>query len=159
MSIISAIRAALAGAVRSLSDLGDGVATAAKAAPKTGNAAPGRDPCEPSEEEKQAREKSLQPVLTFTISEDAPIKEEPFKPEPPPPAPPKPLPLPPKKLAPINRAAAAKPAPLRGAMPSRPNAPAPASKPATALGKAAARFDKRDAAAGQKPPQEATRSM
>lgn len=157
MSIISMIRSALSLVGGAARGLGNGMATAAKAAPKTGNAA-GRDPCEPSEEEKQAREKSLQPVVTFTISEDVLPKEEPLKPEPPPPAIPRPLPLPPKKLAPINRASAQKPPPVRPKPTAQTRAAGP-TKPATALGRAAAKFDQRDKSPQQKPHQEATRSL
>ena len=134
MSIMSTIRAALSRVGSAARGLSNGMATAAKTAAKTDNAA-GRDPCEPSEEEKKEREKSLQPVLTFTISEDVAPKEEPFKPEPLPPAPPKPPPLPPKKLAPINKASAAKPplmrpkptAQARAAGPTKPTSAAPVS--------------------------------
>lgn len=156
MSLISRIVSSLAAITGIAQAVSTGMAAAAKASPAEGGSKPGTDPCEPTEEMKKEQEKASLPGCAFTIPEPTgPIKEEPFKPEPLPPAPPKPLPLPPKKLAPINRAPAAKPPPVR----LKANAPAPASKPVTALGKAAARFDKLDAAAGQKPPQEATRSM
>lgn len=157
MSIISMIREALSLVGGAARGLGNGMATAAKAAPKTGNAA-GRDPCEPTDEMKAEKEKASQPGCAFTISEDVPIKEEPFKPEPPPPAIPKPLPLPPKKLAPINHASAQKPPPVRPKPTTQARAAGP-TKPATALGLAAARFDQRDKSTSQKPHQEATRSL
>lgn len=156
MSLISRLASALAVMTSAIQTVGAGIAASAKASPPTGGSKPGTDPCEPTEEMKKEAEKASLPGCAFTIREETgPIKEEPFKPEPLPPAPPKPPPLPPKKLAPISRASATKPLPLR----PKASAPAPASKPVTALGKAAARFDKLDAAAGQKQPQEATRSM
>jgi outer membrane biosynthesis protein TonB len=153
MSKIVSSLAAMAGIAQTVST---GMAASAKASPAEGGSKAGSDPCEPTEEMKEESKKASLPGCAFTIPEPTgPIKEEPFKPEPPPPAPPKPPPLPPKKLAPVNRASAAKPPPVR----PKASATAPASKPVTALGKAAARFDKLDAAAGQKPPQEAIRGL